>query len=84
MGWFKEHLNLTLFLGTIGGGFLSYGGDILIEWGEWGGVVIYFVTCIWVLKQKGRSLFHLLWGFLGILFFAVWFLDNKRRVGLIR
>jgi len=86
MNWFKKHLNWTYVVGLLFGGGLFGGGDVLVESGDrlvglielWVGVIILWVVTIWVLRQKGRSLLTLLWGFLGILPIIVLCMKNRR------
>ncbi len=86
MNWFRKHLNWTYVFGLLVGGSLFEGGDILVEAGDrlvglielWVGVIILWFVTIWVLRQKGRSLLTLLWGFLGILPIIVLCMKNKK------
>ena len=77
MNWFKRHLNWTILIVFVIGLILPFsigfaGMEILSIILFIFQAVILIIACAWVLKQKGRSLWNLLWllvGWLGIFLF---------------
>ncbi len=75
--WFSRHLNWTFALGLLAILLIVLGTMPLhLVMGEMGETIWFLIfmfgmplalltLTIWVLKQKGRSLAHLLWFFLG-------------------
>ena len=87
MSWFKRHLNWTYVLSWLAICAIAIIAGILINVDSEIGIIllivdvimVWYVT-IWTIKQKGRSLWNLLWGLLGIpLPIVVLCLKNKKR-----
>ncbi len=92
MNWFKRHLNWTFVLVGTGINIILFGifmpflinveGDSLFysPIATIYGILYYVAPMIlggWVLKQKGRSLWQLLWWFTGFGGIAILVLENK-------
>ena len=68
-GWFKRHLNWALIIALIVFGSVIVAGDELVGEGDrlaglvmmWVGIPLCLASYAWVIKQKGRSLWCLLY-----------------------
>ena len=85
LNWFQRHLNLTLVIVVIGGWLLCY--VVAMAMARPLPPVLFFVWIAvtfgisgWVLQEKGRSLWNLLWfllNFIGLIVFLC--MENKRQ-----
>ena len=94
VNWFERHLNITLFFALFVCSALAYiflllaGFMMSVFWPLgilsiilcFGSVVLSWRGLIWVIRQKQRSLWHLLWYFVPF-GFIVWFLFENKKVG---
>jgi len=96
MGWFKQHLNWTyvlafsaaLVINAVLVTIMIQAGNYELDWLLFVDLPILLFGLVivpaWVLRQKGRSLWHLLWYFLGILPIVVLCLENRAGNRLVR
>ncbi len=86
MNWFQKHLNWTLVIVVLAA-WLLFGCGVSIASGTWLATIMFFLwvgitlgVSAWVLREKGRSLWNLLWlglGYVpGIIIFMC--MENKK------
>lgn len=83
MNWFKRHLNWTILIAVLVGPILVFPA-VFVET-AFAPLIMFIIhlmilviVCGWVLEQKGRSSWNLLWLLSGVGIIIFWTMDNLK------